>query len=458
MLFRRSISVLILVVLGVAVGVWASFLPAGWQTSGTVPQDTFVDPPDLPVPGQVTPTAQYVQQATEVGYIQTDQTASDSVPQLPGPIGVPQAQSGGAAAQRAFKSGSIPQPTTYPIGDLDGHSLVGAMTEAVPDAGFMFFEKDNKKVYVVGTPAEHERVRQVIKTLANLKEPPVGSPATWPKGPVSASGGGRRLGTPSTVLQRTFGAPPAGGSGLDATEESTPKDYSTGTLKPQAVAEILKVMLGQDAIISVTDDGKKLNVAVQSAEHEKVKSVLDSLQRAAAPTMAGPGSPNSGPYSAGAFHPTRSPYGTSPARSNRAWNVTPPAQAATAATYPRTTGYPANASYSYASSLQKSAPPDPEIAKLEEADATMGKKVAEIVKEFRAAVGDEQQAKVRFKLKTAVDEHFAVRQEKQALELSRLEAQLETIRQSIAKRDKAREQIVDRHISKLLGEADDLAF
>jgi len=126
---------------------------------------------------------------------------------------------------------------------------------------------------------------------------------------------------------------------------------------------------------------------------------------------------------------------------------------------PSTGYYPSPYFPGYAPSPpRKREPADPEMAKMEQSDANAAKKVAEIVKECKTATGEEQQAEVRYKLKQAVLEHFAVRQAKRELEVTRLEARLEKVRQSITKRSELEDQIVDRHVSQLLGEQDDLAF
>ncbi len=70
----------------------------------------------------------------------------------------------------------------------------------------------------------------------------------------------------------------------------------------------------------------------------------------------------------------------------------------------------------------------------EEADANQGQRVAKIVEQYKAATGQEQQDKVRLEPEQAVNEYFAVRQERRELEVARLEARLKKIRESVAKR------------------------
>lgn len=101
---------------------------------------------------------------------------------------------------------------------------------------------------------------------------------------------------------------------------------------------------------------------------------------------------------------------------------------------------------------------DPEMVKLAEADAEKEKEALELVKQYKAADGEEPQAEVREKLEELVNEHFDIRQKRRELEISRLEARLEQIRASFEKRSQARQLIVDRHIAQLLGLGDDLAF
>jgi hypothetical protein len=206
----------------------------------------------------------------------------------------------------------------------------------------------------------------------------------------------------------------------------------------QTLADALK-RLGTEAQVQRMEDGKRILVTAPPAELEYIIKLIGLLQNK--PVAGNPRSTQADPSGLPALPRTK--YMTAPVVQGRA--VQP------AYDYPPAYGT------SSAAALKR-APPDPEMAKLEEADAAAGKKVSEIVKQLKAAGGNDQEAELSSKLKQAVDEHFAVRQAKRELELSRLEARLEKIRETIAKRNEVREEIVNRHISELLGEADELAF
>jgi len=187
-----------------------------------------------------------------------------------------------------------------------------------------------------------------------------------------------------------------------------------------------------EAVLSVGDDGKSLVVSGPPAEFAKVKNALDKLLRGPDDlqvTFSGP----------------RPTYPSA--------NVVP-LQGSTTPQY----AIQPRVGWTRPSTATRREPADPEMAKLEQSDANAGKKVAEIVKECKTTTGEEQQTKVRWKLKQAVLVHFAVRQSKREREVARLEARLEKVRQSITKRSELQDQIVDRHVSQLLGEADDLEF
>ncbi|HQU44286.1 MAG TPA: hypothetical protein PK867_15815 [Pirellulales bacterium] len=50
-----------------------------------------------------------------------------------------------------------------------------------------------------------------------------------------------------------------------------------------------------------------------------------------------------------------------------------------------------------------------------------------------------------------VENHFAVRQQRRELEVKRLEAQLQRLREGLKKRTEERQKLIDEHLSQLLG-------
>jgi hypothetical protein len=61
-------------------------------------------------------------------------------------------------------------------------------------------------------------------------------------------------------------------------------------------------------------------------------------------------------------------------------------------------------------------------------------------------------------LQDLTKKHFEVRQKRRELEISRLEAQLERVRAAVTKRNANQDMIINRRLSQLLGEEDELAF
>jgi hypothetical protein len=100
---------------------------------------------------------------------------------------------------------------------------------------------------------------------------------------------------------------------------------------------------------------------------------------------------------------------------------------------------------------------DPEMLELAKKEQDLEMKVGELTNDVRQAEG-EKRDKIKTTLREIVMKQFDLRQEKRRLELKRLEEGLKRMRDIIEKRDKAREQIINRHLSELLGEEDELRF
>jgi hypothetical protein len=108
--------------------------------------------------------------------------------------------------------------------------------------------------------------------------------------------------------------------------------------------------------------------------------------------------------------------------------------------------------------MQRIRAADPEMARFHEADRALEMKTAELVEQLRRSEGPDRREALRETLTKVVGEHFELRQQRRELEVKRLEAQLERLRQSVRQRAEAREQIVQRRLGELLGERDDIGF
>ncbi|NQT13985.1 MAG: hypothetical protein HQ582_14620 [Planctomycetes bacterium] len=373
--------------------------------------------------------------------------APDPFPQPPG-MKPPQRGRPSGTTSKAKDAKEGLQSITYRVGNTSAETAIQILRIAAPDAQFTYGE-GAKRLAVTATPADHEKIHALVMELgSSLAE----APALDAKEPTY---GGPRTTDPMLSGGDPFAAAPAAGDPLAAVPAasdpfaatpaasgpaSVPKDakdvmeiavFATGDLDAQALMQVFEAAV-PEAVLSVGDDGKSLVVSGPPAEFAKVKNALDKLLRGPDDlqvTFSGP----------------RPTYPSA--------NVVP-LQGSTTPQY----AIQPRVGWTRPSTATRREPADPEMAKLEQSDANASKEVAEIVEECKTATGEEQQTKVRWKLKQAVLVHFAVRQSKREREVARLEARLEKVRQSITKRSELQDQIVDRHVSQLLGEADDLEF
>jgi hypothetical protein len=100
---------------------------------------------------------------------------------------------------------------------------------------------------------------------------------------------------------------------------------------------------------------------------------------------------------------------------------------------------------------------DPEMFELGQKEHELEMKVGRLLEEFRRAEGEKKE-EIKGVLRETVSQQFELRQQRRRLELKRLEEGLKHMRDVIERRDKARDQIINRHISELLGVEDELRF
>jgi hypothetical protein len=103
--------------------------------------------------------------------------------------------------------------------------------------------------------------------------------------------------------------------------------------------------------------------------------------------------------------------------------------------------------------LQKN---DPEMYKLLRDDYDLERRTRELAIQYRRAPS-QQRGAIKEGLQKTVSQHFEVRQQRRRLELKRLEEELKRLRDAIDRRNEARETIVGKRVSELLGE-DDVDF
>ncbi|MBN2577869.1 MAG: hypothetical protein JXB10_02675 [Pirellulales bacterium] len=102
-------------------------------------------------------------------------------------------------------------------------------------------------------------------------------------------------------------------------------------------------------------------------------------------------------------------------------------------------------------------PRDPEMFELGQKENQLEMKVRQLLDQFRVVEGDRKE-EIKGELRETVFQQFEVRQQRRRLELKRLEEELKHMQEVIERRDKARDQIIDRHISELIGVPDEMRF
>ena len=102
-------------------------------------------------------------------------------------------------------------------------------------------------------------------------------------------------------------------------------------------------------------------------------------------------------------------------------------------------------------------PPDPEMTKLFQTENELDRRTRELADAYPAAPQD-QQAKLKQDLTDLVTKHFETRQQRRALELKRFEEELKRLRDAMDRREKDRQQLIDKRVTELLGVENEAGF
>ena len=97
---------------------------------------------------------------------------------------------------------------------------------------------------------------------------------------------------------------------------------------------------------------------------------------------------------------------------------------------------------------------DPQMAKLLEHDSALDKEARALAEQCRKGTDEEKRAELKTRLTELTEKHFELRQERRELQIAQLEAELEKVRATIEKRNDARDLIIRRRVSTLLGKRD----
>jgi hypothetical protein len=105
-------------------------------------------------------------------------------------------------------------------------------------------------------------------------------------------------------------------------------------------------------------------------------------------------------------------------------------------------------------SLEKS---DPEMYKLMKAESDLDRRTQEVAEQYRQAAKGERD-KIKQELKKLVTQQFENRQERRKLELNHLEEELKRLRDGMDRREKGRDQLIDKRVAELAGEETEPGF
>ena len=103
--------------------------------------------------------------------------------------------------------------------------------------------------------------------------------------------------------------------------------------------------------------------------------------------------------------------------------------------------------------LEKS---DPDLFKLLKQDAELERTTRQLTMQYRQTVDADSKAEIGAQLAETVAKHFDVRQKRRALELERLEKELNRMKELFEKRNDSRDKIIEQRLKELKGEEESL--
>jgi hypothetical protein len=105
-------------------------------------------------------------------------------------------------------------------------------------------------------------------------------------------------------------------------------------------------------------------------------------------------------------------------------------------------------------SLEKN---DPELYKLMTNENDLERRTRELAGQYHQASKD-QRDKIKGELQKLVTQQFEARQQRRTMELKRFEDELKRLRDAVDRREKNRQQIIDKRVSELAGDESETGF
>lgn len=121
---------------------------------------------------------------------------------------------------------------------------------------------------------------------------------------------------------------------------------------------------------------------------------------------------------------------------------------------PNTMSWPISGTFNVAGAE----PDEPELHKLRQADAAMGKQEDQLAERYAASEDAEQRSAIKAELAEHLTNHFSVQQQIRDRELARVEARVKKLRELTQKRREAQKTIVEQRLDQLLREAEGLGW
>jgi hypothetical protein len=153
--------------------------------------------------------------------------------------------------------------------------------------------------------------------------------------------------------------------------------------------------------------------------------------------------------------PGAEPHATPPTASTAAPAVSPPSvfyQSLPGSRY--TMSWPIPGTFNVAGAE----PDEPELNKLRQADAAMGKQADQLAERYAASEDAEQRNAIKAELTEHLTNHFSVQQQIRDRELARVEARVKKLRELTQKRREAQKTIVEQRLDQLVREAEGLGW
>lgn len=100
---------------------------------------------------------------------------------------------------------------------------------------------------------------------------------------------------------------------------------------------------------------------------------------------------------------------------------------------------------------------DPEMAELLRQDRDLDAQTHDLSARLRSTKKDDRE-KLKAELTVVVTKHFDVRQQRRDLQVKRMEAELQKLRDAMTKRNESRNDIIKKRLTELVGEQSDLEF